>query len=144
MNLIDGKYTIGNVAKLLSVSPGTLRHYEEKGLISPMSKTIAGYRLYNERDINQIRFIKQAQAHGLKLSEIKELLVLKQKGSSNCQDVHALMIKKKQGIEQRLTTLYATLNALTGLIEKCEGNKEERIKDCLIMYELENNQNAEN
>jgi MerR family Zn(II)-responsive transcriptional regulator of zntA len=47
MDLTEIKYTIGKVAARLAVSTDTLRHYEKNGLITPTSKTAAGYRLYN-------------------------------------------------------------------------------------------------
>jgi len=39
------KYTIGKVAAMLAISTDTLRYYEKNGLITPTSKTAAGYRL---------------------------------------------------------------------------------------------------
>ena len=74
--MIITRPTIGEVAKLLAVSPATLRHYEKKKLISPSSKSEFGYRLYSEKDINRIYFIRNAQSHGLALADIKQLIKL--------------------------------------------------------------------
>jgi DNA-binding transcriptional MerR regulator len=70
-------YTIGKVAALAGVSAATLRYYEKEGLITPASKTVAGYRQYNDEALRRIRFIKHAQHCGFTLTDIKELLTLK-------------------------------------------------------------------
>jgi MerR family Zn(II)-responsive transcriptional regulator of zntA len=75
-------YTIGKVATLAGVSTDTLRYYEKEGLITPASKTGAGYRLYHDEALRRIRFIKHAQHCGFTLSDIQELLRLKHSDAS--------------------------------------------------------------
>ncbi len=139
MDLTEIKYTIGKVAARLAVTADTLRYYEKNGLITPTSKTAAGYRLYNEDVVRRVRFIKQAQSCGLTLSDIRQLLTLKHSANFHCKHVHNLAIERRFKIKQKLTALQAMLNTLDGLIENCDGG-EMSIDNCTILETLENGQ----
>ncbi len=130
-------YTIGKVAALADVSADTLRYYEKERLITPASRTAAGYRLYNEEAVRRIRFIKHAQRCGFTLSDIQELLTLKHTESACCEDVRSLAIEKKLRIEHKLKALRVMSCALDDLIQSCEGG-EQATDDCSILAALEN------
>lgn len=130
-------YTIGKVAALAGVSSDTLRYYEKEHLIKPAAKTAAGYRLYNGEAVRRLRFIKHAQQCGFTLSDIHELLTLKQTDSACCEDVRSLAIEKKLRIAHKLLALQAMSRALDDLIESCAGG-EAATDDCPILGALEN------
>lgn len=130
-------YTIGKVSALAGVSTDTLRYYEKEGLITPASKTAAGYRLYNDEAMRRIRFIKHAQHCGFTLSDIQDLLALKQADSACCEDVRSLAIEKKLRIAHKLRALQAMSFALDELIRSCDGG-EKPTDDCPILGALEN------
>ncbi|MDA8254278.1 MAG: heavy metal-responsive transcriptional regulator [Betaproteobacteria bacterium] len=130
-------HTIGKVAALSGVSPDTLRYYEKEHLITPASKTDAGYRLYNDDAVRRIRFIKTAQHCGFTLSDIHELLTLKQADSACCEDVRSVAIEKKLRIAHKLQALQAMSCALDELIERCAGG-EAATDECPILAALEN------
>lgn len=102
-------YPIGKVATLAGVSTDALRYYEKERLITPASRTAAGYRLYNDEAVRRIRFIKHAQHCGLTLSDIQKLLTLKQADNACCEDVRTLAIEKKLRMAHKLTALQAHL-----------------------------------
>lgn len=130
-------HTIGKVAALAGVSPDTLRYYEKEHLITPASKSDAGYRQYNDEAVRRIRFIKHAQHCGFTLADIKELLGLKRADSACCEDVRSLAIEKKLLIEHKRRTLQAMSRALDDLIQSCDGGMKPT-KDCPILNALEN------
>jgi len=130
-------YTIGKIATLAGVSPDTLRYYEKEHLITPVAKTAAGYRLYNDEAVRRIRFIKTAQHCGFSLSDIHELLTLRQAESACCEDVRSVAIEKKLRIEHKLRALQAMSRALDELIQGCEGG-EAATEHCPILAALEN------
>jgi DNA-binding transcriptional MerR regulator len=66
--------SIGEAGKLLGISTKTLRHYQRLGLVTGVSRTRAGYRLYDAADILRIGCIRKLQALGLSLNRIKSLL----------------------------------------------------------------------
>ncbi len=129
-------HTIGKVAALAGVSPDTLRYYEKEHLITPASKTAAGYRLYGDAAVRRIRFIKTAQHCGFTLSDIHELLTLKQTDSACCEDVRRVAIEKKLRIAHKLLALQAMSRALDELIQSCDGG-EAATDECPILAALE-------
>lgn len=69
------KYQIGEVADRTGVTQRTLRFYEEKGLLNPPERMDGGFRLYSERDIQRIEYIRRLQQFlGFTLAEIKEMV----------------------------------------------------------------------
>jgi DNA-binding transcriptional MerR regulator len=71
---MDG-YTISQVAERTGFSPSALRFYEQFGLIEP-DRTVAGYRTYDDADLERLWFIGRAKRFGLSLDEITEVLAL--------------------------------------------------------------------
>lgn len=133
----DNKYSIGQAAKIVDVSTDTLRFYEKKGLLPDISKTPAGYRMYSKSDIRRIAFIKQAQAHALSLSDIKEILDMKETNFQSCKAVHDLMINKKEAIQKKLNGLAAVSKGLEEWIYACEQGGDLPVENCPILKSLD-------
>ena len=55
---------IGEFANQLGVSTDTLRYYEKHNLLTPSSRTEAGYRDYGEATLKQMKFILRAKNVG--------------------------------------------------------------------------------
>ncbi len=128
--------TIGKVADRSAVTADAIRFYERKGLLRPARKTAAGYRLYDDGALRRIRFIKQAQACGFSLGEIRELLELQRGRGSCCRDVRAVAIKKKLEVERRIRSLRAISAALSELVAIC-NDESLPVEDCPILGALE-------
>ncbi len=73
--------TIGRLAREFGLSPDALRYYERLGLLAPEGRTPAGYRLYGEEARRRLRFIKEAQAAGLRLEDVAEILQAMERAS---------------------------------------------------------------
>src|SRR5215831_8359341 len=69
-------YRISEVAERTGFSASTLRFYEEAGLIAPAERSANGYRRYDDRDLERLRFIARAKRLGLCLDEITGLVEL--------------------------------------------------------------------
>lgn len=65
---------IGEVARLLGVTPKTVRHYHKLGLLAEPARSPSGYRLYGADDLLRLHQIRRLQALGLSLARIKEVL----------------------------------------------------------------------
>jgi DNA-binding transcriptional MerR regulator len=129
-------YMISKAATLSAITADTLRYYEKDSLITPASKTAAGYRLYDDDALRRIRFIKHGQHRGFTLSDLKELLTLKVADRACRGDVRSLAIKKKRQIQHKLKALRAMSRALDELIGRCEGG-EKTTDYCPILGVLE-------
>ena len=71
---MNGKLTIGQVAKTSGVAAKTIRYYEQIGVLLAPSRGVSGYRLYDERGVERLRFIHRARSLGLPLRQLKTLL----------------------------------------------------------------------
>lgn len=65
---------IGEMARRTGVAPSALRYYEDAGLLVPAGRTEAGYRLYGETALGRLAFIRRAQALGLTVRELHDLI----------------------------------------------------------------------
>lgn len=68
--------TIGRLAEAGGVSVETVRYYQRRGLLTEPRRPQGGVRRYGPADARRLRFIRQAQAAGLTLEQIGELLAL--------------------------------------------------------------------
>jgi len=64
---------IGELAKKTHVTPRTIKHYEEKGLLKPFKKTVGGFRLYQNDKVKLVERIRQLKKVGFSLKEVKEI-----------------------------------------------------------------------
>lgn len=71
-----GKLTIGEAARRAAVTPKAIRLYESRGLLPDVERTASRYRLYSEKDIEVLCFIRQAKSLDLTLDEVKEIVRL--------------------------------------------------------------------
>ncbi|WP_035589814.1 MerR family transcriptional regulator [Hippea jasoniae] len=66
-------YHIGEVAKMLNITPRTIRYYEELKLMDEPLRINNSIRLYSKEDIRRLKFILKLKELGLTLKEMKEL-----------------------------------------------------------------------
>ena len=57
-------FLIGDIAERAGVPAATIRYYESLGLMNPPARSSAGYRRYGESAVEELRFIRKAQALG--------------------------------------------------------------------------------
>jgi MerR family Zn(II)-responsive transcriptional regulator of zntA len=121
MKQMKGGLTIGGLAKESHVTPDTLRFYERKRLIAPPQRTASGYRLYTEADAARVRFIRRAQAMGLTLEDIQELLRAQTlKTAEQCRRVASRLEARIRSVDQKIAELRAFRAELARAFHQCE------------------------
>jgi DNA-binding transcriptional MerR regulator len=63
--------TVGKLAEQIGVSPRTIKHWEDKGIIEPDMRSEGGFRLYSRNFVFLCELIKDLQLFGYSLEEIK-------------------------------------------------------------------------
>ena len=109
---------IGKLAESAGVKVQTVRYYEQLGLLQKPTRTPTGYRMYGAPALKRLRFIKQAQALGFSLDEIKEILALSSEGKTPCARVRRLAKTKLTELDQRLAELLAYRQELASRIKQ--------------------------
>ena len=131
-------FTIGKLARQADVSADTVRYYEQQGLLLPVARSAAGYRLYDGQSLRRLHFVRRAQQAGFSLAEIGELLALKQRDAACCRDVRSVALEKKLQLEHKIRLLRGLSQALTDLIGICH-DETRPLDQCPILAALENN-----
>lgn len=125
---------IGEAANISGVSAKMIRYYEQIGLIPPAYRTSAGYRLYAEKDIHRLRFVRRARDLGFSVPEISELLDLWDDHSRQSSDVKRLAQEHLDDLHEKIEGLQQMADSLKKLIDSCAGDDR---PDCPILTELE-------
>ena len=104
------------LARLAEVSPDTLRHYEQKGLLPRPGRAPNGYREYPPEACARVRLIRRAVALGFTLTEVARVLALRDRGAAPCRSVRALAAGKLALVEGRLAELVAARDSLRAVL----------------------------
>jgi DNA-binding transcriptional MerR regulator len=74
-------------AKRAGVGPDVVRYYVREGLLAPSRNPANRYKMFGNPDLARMRFIRQIQALGFTLSEIRELMKRMDAGDCPCVDM---------------------------------------------------------
>ncbi|CAK7040384.1 MAG: Mercuric resistance operon regulatory protein [Desulfovibrio sp.] len=118
------KLKIGELAKMAGCQVVTIRYYEKEGLLGEPERTGANYRLYGDKDIERLRFIRHCRRHDMKLSEIRELLAFKDSPVADCAWINTLVASHIQNVTEQIESLTRLKEQLETLQHKCSGGKK--------------------
>ena len=96
---------IGVLAAQAGITAKAIRFYEDTGLMPAPARTPAGYRDYPAGAAARLGFIRDAQAAGLSLAEIRSILVIRDDGQPPCRHVTDLIDQHLAQVSQRLAEL---------------------------------------
>jgi len=102
--------TVGEVARAAGTTVRALHHYDEIGLVRPSGRTAAGYRLYQDVDLQRLQQVLAYRALGFGLEEIGELLA----GGDTLEHLrrqHRLLSRRVVTTQKMIETLELTMDA---------------------------------
>ena len=67
-------YSIGTVAKMLGVSPSTLRAWERRYTLVVPARSAGSQRLYSPLQVEQLRFVLRSLGNGVRAADAHRLL----------------------------------------------------------------------
>lgn len=116
----EAPLTIGGLAAAGGVGVETIRFYQRNGLLrTPTRET--GIRHYDRNDVRRLRFIRQAQAAGFTLAEIRELLELD--AGEDRSRARKLAKARIEALDAKIAELRRARDALRRLARECaEGS----------------------
>lgn len=124
-------FGIGELARLLDLSPRTIRYYEEIGLLNSIRRLEGGKRIYTGDDLRRLRFVKKLKALGLTLAEMQELEQAYARHRTNTRVLPRLvelLDRRIAGIDERIETLASLRHEITEfrarMLEKLEAGDE--------------------
>jgi Cu(I)-responsive transcriptional regulator len=125
---------IGEAARASGVSAKMIRHYESIGLVPPPARSESDYRVYGEREVHTLRFIRHSRDLGFSLEQIRALLGLWQNRDRPSREVRALAQQHLAEVDAKLAELQAMKGTLQRLVQSCHGDER---PDCPILDTLE-------
>ena len=102
-----GFLNIGQAARQSGVSAKMIRHYESQGLLKPVRRTDAGYRIYDASDVHTLQFVRRARGLGFSMREIERLLGLWQNRRRSSGDVRRIAQRHIADLDQKIQELEA-------------------------------------
>ena len=121
---------IGQAAAQSGISAKMIRYYESIRLLDASKRTESGYRVYHERDLHALRFIRRARDLGFSLHQIDTLMALWRDKSRASSEVKQLTNEHIAELERKATELQEMAATLKNLADHCHGNDR---PDCPII-----------
>lgn len=110
---------IGQLAAAAGVSVQTIRYYERRRLLAPPSRQGSGYRDYPEETIGTVLTVKQLQAVGFTLREVKAFLELLTGQPHDPADTRKLVEAKLRQMGEQIKLLQAMRDELSERLATC-------------------------
>jgi len=126
-------YRIGEVTKMLELSADTLRYYEKIKLLPKVNRTASGVRVYTDKDISLLKFIRRAQKMNFSLTEISDLIQMRVDPQHARDEVRLLTAQKLKEINASIDDLTTLRNELQLLLNLCFGSDD----DCPIIDSMD-------
>src|SRR5579859_1867560 len=102
MSGIGADVNIGELARRTGVASTALRYYEKAGLLPEPRRSSSGYRAYEPEVVPRLAFIRAAQAVGLSVAEIREIIAIRDGGAPPCAHVLALVERHRADVRLRI------------------------------------------
>jgi len=106
---------IGEVAERSGVPAKTIRFWEDQRLLPAPARTAVGYREFDPAVLERLAFIRHAQAAGLTLEHIRQVLDIRDDGQPPCVHVAGLIARRLAEAEARLAELARARDQLAAL-----------------------------
>ena len=127
--------SVGQLAKRCGVNAQTVHFYEREGLLPKPPRTAGGYRAFPSDAVARVCFIKQAQAVGFALDEVRELLELRNHPETACPQVQRRAEDKIADVAAKVRDLQTIRRELTRLAKACAGRAKPHT--CPLLEALE-------
>ena len=125
---------IAEVAEELGLTARAVRYYEELGLLKPAARSEGSYRLFDDDDLERLRFIRGLRDDaGFSLAEIGRLLEDEEARERNREQFRATtdVAERRQilrdaldRVERQATSLRGKSERITAMLDEVETRRE--------------------
>ena len=124
---------IQEAAAEVGLTPRSVRYYEEMGLLRPAARSEGDYRLYDETDVDRLRFIKGLRDDaGFSLAEIAQLLedeAARERGhaafhaTTDAAERKRILCERVASFERQIATLGLKIARLQAMVDETETRR---------------------
>jgi DNA-binding transcriptional MerR regulator len=122
--------SIGEAGKQSGVKVPTIRYYEQIGLLPTPTRTEGNRRLYGDRDLRRLAFIRHARELGFEIEAIRTLLALQDDPSQPCDTADGIAKVRLAEVEMRIRSLTALKAELELMVESCSHG---HVAECRVI-----------
>lgn len=113
--------SIGELSKRTGCHIETIRYYEREGILPAPPRTAAGHRVFSDRHLNCLTFVRRCRALGFSLSRIQKLLNLGENETDSCSKVREYALVQVAEIRRKIEALSHMEKALSSMVDQCTG-----------------------
>ena len=124
---------ISKVAKAAGLPVKTVRYYGDINLVAAQQRSASGYRLYDDRSLRKLIFVRRARSFGFSIEACSELLDLYKDTGRSSIDVKLIAEARLAEIEQKQRDLQSLQAELSHLVHACKGDQR---PECPILEYL--------
>lgn len=120
-------FTIAELSRDFDITPRTIRHYENQGLLFPQRS--GSQRIYTKRDHTRLKLTLRGKRLGLSLAEIKDLIDMYDTArdeSSQLTKFLTVLTQRKLSLEQQREDIEAVLAEVCRFERQCRELLAER------------------
>lgn len=125
---------IGELAARAGLTAKTIRFYEQAGVLPDPKRRPSGYRDYDDAALARLRFVKAAQAAGLTLAEIREVIAVRDRNGPPCHHVTDLLDAHAADLDRRIAGLTALREEVRRLRDRADGLDPARCDDTAVCH----------
>jgi DNA-binding transcriptional MerR regulator len=125
---------IQEAGEIVGLTPRSIRYYEEMGLLSPSARSEGAYRLFDELDLDRLRFIKGLRDDaGFSIAEIRGLLedeaarrLARQalEATEDPTERRRILLARLASVDEQLASLRAKQARLKEMIDALDERRE--------------------
>jgi MerR family transcriptional regulator, copper efflux regulator len=109
---------IGELADQAGISTKAIRYYEQIGILPRPARNPSGYRSFDRTALGRLEFVRAAQAMGLTLGEIRQIIAFRDDGQAPCAHVTELLRRHAADLDARIRELQQLRAELRQLAER--------------------------
>lgn len=126
-------YSIGQVARSANCKVQTIRYYEQIGILPAPARSEGNQRIYSQRHLERLSFIRHSRELGFSLEQIREILALVDDPTHSCEEVDRIASAHLTEVKSKIERLEEMRRELERMVSQCAGGT---VTECRIIESL--------
>ncbi|MBD1381966.1 MerR family transcriptional regulator [Metabacillus arenae] len=120
-------YSIKEVSEMMDLPTSTIRYYEKEGLLPFVQRDKNGYRLFHEKDLGWLDFIRCLRVTEMSIPDLREIITLTIEGGDNFDVRRSILIEHRKELLKQQEQLDNAFEKVKTKLEYFDKLEEEYI-----------------